>query len=166
MNITVIGTGYVGLVSGACLAEVGNNVFCLDVDQSRIDLLNRGEIPIYESVKGQQTRSLCYVDDLVEAFIRFMDLPAGENGAPDFPGLSNLGNPREFTIRQMVEQVIALTGSKSKRFFRPLPDDDPKQRQPGITLAKEMLDWEPLMPLEEGLKKTITYFESVPKSGS
>lgn len=125
----------------------------------------RGEdITLYGD--GQQTRSFCYVDDLVEAFLRFMDLPAGDGGASSFPGPINVGNPCEFTIRQLAEQVIKLTGASSKLVFRPLPTDDPKQRQPDITLAKSMLNWEPLVPLEAGLKKTISYFESIHKSGS
>ena len=125
----------------------------------------RGEdITLYGD--GQQTRSFCYVDDLVDAFVRFMDLPTGEGGAPGFPGPINVGNPCEFTIRQLAEQVIKLTGANSKLVFRPLPTDDPKQRQPDITLAKSMLNWEPSVPLEAGLKKTIGYFESIYQSGS
>lgn len=126
--------------------------------------LNGEDITLYGD--GQQTRSFCYVDDLVEAFLRFMDLPSGENGAPGFPGPINLGNPREFTIRQLAEQVIELTGSSSKLVFHPLPADDPKQRQPDISLARSMLNWEPSVPLEVGLKKTIGYFESILQSGS
>ncbi|QHE78139.1 UDP-glucuronic acid decarboxylase family protein [Hydrogenophaga sp. PBL-H3] len=126
--------------------------------------LNGEDITLYGD--GQQTRSFCFVDDLIEAFIRFMDLPAGENGQPGFPGPINLGNPREFTIRQLAEQVIDLTGSKSKLVLRPLPADDPKQRQPDISLARSMLNWEPAIALEAGLKKTIAYFESVLPSGS
>jgi len=125
----------------------------------------RGEdITLYGD--GQQTRSFCYVDDLVDAFVRFMDLPTGEGGAPGFPGPINVGNPCEFTIRQLAEQVIRLTGANSKLVFHPLPTDDPKQRQPDITLAKSMLNWEPSVPLEAGLKKTIGYFESIYQSVS
>lgn len=125
----------------------------------------RGEdITLYGD--GQQTRSFCYVDDLVDAFVRFMRLPTGEGGAPGFPGPINVGNPCEFTIRQLAEQVIKLTGANSKLVFRPLPTDDPKQRQPDITLAKSMLNWEPSVQLEAGLKKTIGYFESIYQSGS
>ncbi|MDH4274950.1 MAG: SDR family oxidoreductase [Gammaproteobacteria bacterium] len=102
---------------------------------------------------GLQTRSFCYVDDLIEAFVRLM------NTADDVTGPVNLGNPNEFTIRQLAEQVIALTGSKSSLVFKPLPHDDPKQRQPDIGLAHAMLDWMPKIQLEEGLKKTIGYFE-------
>lgn len=125
----------------------------------------RGEdITLYGD--GQQTRSFCYVDDLVDAFVRFMSLPTGEGGAPGFPGPINVGNPCEFTIRQLAEQVIKLTGANSKLVFHPLPTDDPKQRQPDITLAKSMLNWEPSVQLEAGLKKTIGYFESIYQSGS
>lgn len=108
---------------------------------------------------GSQTRSFCYVDDLIDGFIRFMDLPAGTNGGGGFPGPINLGNPVEFTISQLAEMVIRLTGSTSKMIFRPLPSDDPMQRKPDITLAKEYLnDWTPSVTLEEGLRRTIPYF--------
>jgi UDP-glucuronate decarboxylase len=108
---------------------------------------------------GGQTRSFCYVDDLIEGFIRLMDSP------DEVTGPINLGNPVEFTIRQLAEQVIALTGSKSKMEFRPLPADDPKQRQPDITRARDALGWEPKVPLEEGLKKTIAYFDDLLSKG-
>ncbi len=124
-----------------------------------VQALNNEDITLYGD--GEQTRSFCFVDDLIEGFLRFMDLPAGAAGGPGFPGPINLGNPREFTIRQLAELVIELTGSRSKLVFLPLPADDPKQRQPEITLAKQLLNWEPSIPLEAGLKKTITYFESV-----
>jgi UDP-glucuronate decarboxylase len=119
----------------------------------------RGEdITIYG--EGQQTRSFCYVDDLIEGFIRFMDTPCGDEGSTGFPGPINLGNPGEFTIRQLAEKVISLTGSKSGLVFRPLPGDDPMQRQPNIRLATEHLGgWVPQVQLDEGLKKTITYFD-------
>ena len=119
----------------------------------------RGEdITIYG--EGQQTRSFCYVDDLIEGFIRFMDTPSGDDGSTGFPGPINLGNPGEFTIRQLAEKVISLTGSKSGLVFRPLPGDDPMQRQPNIRLATERLGgWVPQVQLDEGLKKTITYFD-------
>lgn len=112
----------------------------------------RGEnITIYG--KGDQTRSFCYVDDLIEGFVRFMEQTA-------FVGPLNLGNPVEFTILQLAEKVIELTGSKSGIHFAPLPKDDPTRRKPDITLAKKYLDdWEPNFPLEAGLKKTIAYFE-------
>lgn len=119
----------------------------------------RGEdITIYG--EGQQTRSFCYVDDLIEGFIRFMDTPSGADGSTGYPGPINLGNPGEFTIRQLAEKVISLTGAKSGLVFRPLPGDDPMQRQPDIRLATEHLSgWVPQVLLEEGLKKTITYFD-------
>ena len=103
---------------------------------------------------GSQTRSFCYVDDLIEGFIRMMN-------CEDFTGPVNIGNPGEFTILELAEAVIRLTGSKSKIINKPLPEDDPLQRQPDITLARKKLAWEPKIPLEEGLKKTIAYFEQV-----
>ena len=109
------------------------------------------DITIYG--EGQQTRSFCYVDDLVTALIRMMDTP------DDVTGPINLGNPGEFTIRELAEHVIALTGSSSRLINLPLPADDPKQRQPDITLAKKHLSWEPGIPLDVGLKKTIEYFQ-------
>ncbi len=114
---------------------------------------------------GLQTRSFCYVDDLVEGFLRFMDLPAGENGQPGFPGPINLGNPVEFTMRQLAEKVIELTGSKSKMTFRPLPADDPMQRKPDIGRAREHLKWEPKVQLAEGLQHTIRYFDQLLSAG-
>jgi len=125
----------------------------------------RGEdITIYG--EGQQTRSFCFVDDLIEGFIRFMDLPRSENGAPGFPGPINLGNPGEFSIRQLAEMVIELTGAKSKLVFRPLPSDDPMQRQPDISWAKEYLNnWEPRVQLHEGLQKSIAYFDGLLSEG-
>ncbi len=113
----------------------------------------RGEdITIYGS--GQQTRSFQYCDDLIEGMIRTM---ATDN---DFIGPVNLGNPNEFTMLELAEKVIELTNSKSKLIFEALPQDDPKQRQPNIDLAKSKLDWEPKIQLEEGLKKTIEYFRA------
>ena len=100
---------------------------------------------------GSQTRSFCYVDDLIEGWLRFMD-------APDMIGPVNLGNPNEFTIRELAEAVIELTGSRSQIEERPLPQDDPRQRQPDISLAKEKLGWEPQVQLREGLERTIAYF--------
>ncbi|MFH1327750.1 MAG: SDR family NAD-dependent epimerase/dehydratase, partial [Candidatus Bathyarchaeota archaeon] len=97
----------------------------------------------------------CYVDDMVEGMIRMMD------GPDDFIGPVNLGNPDEFSIMKLAEKIITLTGSKSKIIFKPLPQDDPRQRKPDITLAKEKLNWEPETGLEEGLKKTIDYFKEV-----
>lgn len=104
---------------------------------------------------GSQTRSFCYVDDLIEGFIRLM------NTEPSFTGPVNLGNPGEFTMLELAEKVIELTGSKSKLTFMPLPQDDPKQRQPNIELAKAKLGWEPKVHLENGLIKTIEYFKSL-----
>jgi UDP-glucuronate decarboxylase len=101
---------------------------------------------------GQQTRSFCYVDDLVEAMIRMMGT------ASDFPGPVNIGNPGEFTMLDLAEMVIKLTASRSKLVYRPLPSDDPKQRQPDIDLARQALGWEPKVSLEDGLKETIGYF--------
>jgi len=129
-----------------------------------VQALNNEDITLYGD--GEQTRSFCFVDDQIEGFLRFMGLPAGDNGQPGFPGPVNLGNPCEFTIRQLAELVIELTGSKSKLVFHPLPVDDPKQRQPDISLAKRLLNWDPNISLETGLKRTIGYFESVLLSGS
>ena len=109
------------------------------------------DITIYGD--GSQTRSFCYVDDLVEGFIRLMDTDESVTGP------INLGNPGEFTIKELAEKVIALTGSDSKLVFHDLPSDDPKQRKPVIDKAKQMLGWEPKVPLEEGLTKTIAYFK-------
>jgi UDP-glucuronate decarboxylase len=104
---------------------------------------------------GQQTRSFCYVDDLVEGMLRLMDSPA------DFTGPVNIGNPGEFTMLELAEKVITLTGSHSRLVHLPLPSDDPKQRQPNIELAKSHLDWEPKVCLEDGLKETIAYFRKL-----
>jgi UDP-glucuronate decarboxylase len=104
---------------------------------------------------GNQSRSFCYVDDLIEGIIRMMD------GPDEFVGPVNLGNPHEFTMRQLAEQVIELTGSKSKITFKALPADDPRQRQPDITLARARLNWEPRIPLKDGLARTIAYFRSI-----
>jgi UDP-glucuronate decarboxylase len=103
---------------------------------------------------GSQTRSFCYVDDLIEVFVRLMDTP------DDVTGPVNTGNPDEFTIKELAEKIIDLTGSNSRLDILPLPSDDPTQRQPDITLAKEKLGWEPRVKLEDGLKKTIPYFEN------
>jgi UDP-glucuronate decarboxylase len=111
----------------------------------------RGEdITIYGS--GQQTRSFCYVDDLVEAMLRMMETEKG------FTGPINLGNPGEFTISELAEKVISLVGTKSKLVYRPLPQDDPRQRKPDISLARSKLAWEPRVNLEDGLNETIAYF--------
>jgi UDP-glucuronate decarboxylase len=105
--------------------------------------------------EGQQTRSFCYRDDLVEGIIRMM------NCQDRFIGPCNLGNPGEFTIRELAEQVIELTGANAKLVKRPLPDDDPTRRQPDITLAKKELQWEPTVNLRDGLAKTIQWFRSI-----
>lgn len=114
----------------------------------------RGEdITVYGD--GSQTRSFCYVDDLIEGMVRLMASPA------DFTGPCNIGNPGEFTILQLAQKVIEFTGSSSQIIYKPLPSDDPLQRKPVIELAKEHLDWEPHIGLDEGLKKTIEYFKRV-----
>ena len=104
---------------------------------------------------GSQTRSFCYVDDLIEAFIRFM------NSDDEFTGPVNLGNPREFTMLELAEKAIAATSSNSKIIYRPLPEDDPKQRQPDISLAQQVLQWSPTVPLDKGLDHTIAYFRDM-----
>jgi UDP-glucuronate decarboxylase len=107
---------------------------------------------------GRQTRSFCYVDDLIEGFVKLMDMPAA------FPGPVNLGNPNEFTIRELADKVIELTGSRSAIVAKPLPSDDPLQRQPNIAVAKERLGWAPQVQLDEGLRKTIAYFDQLLKA--
>jgi len=114
----------------------------------------RGD-PITLYGDGSQSRSFCYVEDLIEGFVRFMNLEPGETGP------INLGNPNEFTIKELAETVIKLTNSKSELICNPLPKDDPKQRQPDISNTKALLDWGPNIQLEEGLKKTISYFETI-----
>ena len=104
---------------------------------------------------GSQTRSFCYVDDLIEGFVRFMNSP------DDVTGPMNLGNSVEFTIAELAEKVIKLTGSTSKVITKSLPSDDPKLRKPDISLAKKLLDWEPAVPVDEGLVKTIAYFDQL-----
>lgn len=115
--------------------------------------LSNKEITMFGT--GEQTRSFQYVDDLIEGMVRCM------NTDSSFTGPVNIGNPNEFTMLQLAQEVIRLTGSKSEIVFRPLPSDDPKQRQPDIRLAKQVLDWEPKIQLGEGLKKTIDYFRKV-----
>ncbi|MBR1201869.1 MULTISPECIES: UDP-glucuronic acid decarboxylase family protein [unclassified Bradyrhizobium] len=117
-----------------------------------VQALGGNDITIYGD--GRQTRSFCYVDDLIEAMIRAMNTPN------DFTGPINIGNPREFTIRELAEQVIAMTGSRSRLVFAPLPSDDPRQRQPDISLARAVLGWEPTIDLGRGLERTIDYFRS------
>ncbi len=116
-----------------------------------VQALRGSPITIYGD--GSQTRSFCYVDDLIEGFVRLMGSPA------DVTGPVNLGNPGEFSIRELAEQTIEMTGSKSTLTFMPLPQDDPKQRQPDISLAQGQLGWQPKVPLREGLKHTIEYFD-------
>ena len=111
----------------------------------------KGE-PITVYGDGSQSRSFCYVDDMIEGFIRLMNSP------DECTGPVNLGNPNEFTILELAEKVIDFTGSRSEIVFKDLPYDDPKQRQPNISLAKKVLDWEPTVQLEEGLLKTVDYF--------
>ena len=117
-----------------------------------VQALKNEDITIYGD--GKQTRSFCYVDDLVDALIKMM------NSREDFTGPVNLGNPGEFTMLELAQKVIELTGSKSKIVFMPLPQDDPTQRKPVIDLAKKELNWQPTINLEEGLKKTIEYFKN------
>jgi UDP-glucuronate decarboxylase len=104
---------------------------------------------------GSQTRSFCYVDDLIEGFVRLMDSPA------EVTGPMNLGNPGEFTIRQLAEKVVEMTGSPSEIVYRELPQDDPKQRRPDIGMAKRVLDWEPQIPLDDGLTRTVAHFRDL-----
>lgn len=118
-----------------------------------IQALKNKDITIYGD--GQQTRSFCYVDDLIEGMCRMMNTEEG------YWGPVNLGNPDEFTMKELAESIIKLTGSSSKLTYLPLPQDDPKQRCPDITEARTTLEWEPKIKLEEGLKKTISYFENV-----
>ncbi|MBI1239470.1 MAG: NAD-dependent epimerase/dehydratase family protein [Alphaproteobacteria bacterium] len=118
----------------------------------------RGE-PITIYGEGNQTRAFCYVEDLVDGLIRLMD------SGDDIVGPINLGNPGEFTMRELANEVLELTGSRSKLTFMPLPADDPKQRQPNITRAKADLGWEPKVKLRDGLAKTIAYFDALLKEG-
>ena len=116
-----------------------------------LQALRNEDITLYGD--GSQTRSFCYCDDLIEAMIRMMETP------DEITGPVNIGNPGEFTIRELAELTIELTGSKSKLISLPLPADDPKQRRPDIAKARELLRWEPVTPLRDGLKKTIEYFD-------
>jgi len=120
-----------------------------------VQALKGEEITLYGD--GQQSRSFCYYSDLIDGMIRLM------NTGDEFTGPVNVGNPNEFTIRELAEKVIHLTGSKSKIITRPLPSDDPLQRQPDITLARQKLNWEPKIQLDEGLKHTIEYFKTIIK---
>ncbi len=118
-----------------------------------VQALNNQNITIFGN--GKQTRSFCYVDDLIDGMIMMM------NGSDDFIGPVNLGNPNEFTIVELAEKIIEITGSSSELIFKPLPEDDPLQRQPDISLARETLGWDPTIQLEEGLIKTIDYFQQL-----
>ena len=118
-----------------------------------IQALNNEDITIYGD--GKQTRSFQYIDDLIEGMVRMMDTE------DDFTGPINIGNPNEFPVLELAERVIRMTGSTSKIVFKPLPADDPKQRQPDIKLAKEKLGWQPTVELEDGLKRMIEYFKNV-----
>ena len=120
-----------------------------------VQALNGEDITIYGD--GSQTRSFCYVDDLIEGFVRMMN-------QDKIIGPVNIGNPGEFTMLELAKAVLDLTGSKSKIVYKPLPGDDPKMRRPDITLAKEALDWEPTIPLRKGLEKTIVYFDNLLKT--
>ena len=138
----------------------GPNMHPLDgrvVSNFIIQALKGEDISIYGD--GSQSRSFCHVDELIDAFIKLMA------SVDSFTGPVNTGNPLEFTIKELAEKVIHLTNSSSTLTFKPLPSDDPKQRQPDITLAKKELNWEPIIQLEEGLKKTIPYFEELIRTG-
>jgi UDP-glucuronate decarboxylase len=118
-----------------------------------VQALRGDDVTIYGN--GSQTRSFCYVDDLIGAMVKMMDSEAG------FFGPVNVGNPGEFTMLELAEKVLKLTGSTSRLVHRPLPQDDPRQRKPDISLAREKLDWQPTVALEDGLKETIAYFRKV-----
>jgi UDP-glucuronate decarboxylase len=118
-----------------------------------VQALQGRDITIYGT--GEQTRSFCYVDDLVEAMVRMMGT------GDDFTGPVNIGNPGEFTMIELAEKILKLTGSRSKLVFEPLPSDDPRQRKPDIELARDRLLWEPKVALEDGLRETIAYFRGI-----
>jgi UDP-glucuronate decarboxylase len=118
-----------------------------------LQALKNEDITVYGD--GKQTRSFCYVDDMIEGVIRMMNSPE------DLTGPVNLGNPEEYTILELAEKIIALTRSKSKIVFKPLPEDDPLQRKPNIDLAMDKLKWKPRTQLEAGLKETIDYFRTL-----
>lgn len=120
-----------------------------------VQAIRGDDITIYGD--GQQTRSFCYVDDLIDGMVRLME------SDPAFTGPVNIGNPMEFTMLELAEQVLKLVGGQSKLIFKPLPQDDPKQRQPDISLAKKELGWAPSVKLEDGLKETIAYFKALLK---
>jgi UDP-glucuronate decarboxylase len=119
-----------------------------------LQALNNRDITVFGD--GSQSRSFCFVDDMIDGLIRMMNAPN------DFTGPVNIGNPNEFSILELAEKVIELTGSTSKIVFQPLPEDDPMQRRPNIDLARAKLGWEPKIQLEEGLKRTIAYFRNLP----
>ena len=118
-----------------------------------VQALQGNDITIYGD--GSQTRSFCYVDDLIEAIVRMMETPS------DVAGPINIGNPEEYTIKELALKIIELTGAKSKLVYKELPSDDPVRRKPDISLAKKTLSWEPKIPLNEGLIKTISYFSTI-----
>ena len=118
-----------------------------------VQALKGEDITIYGD--GSQTRSFCYVDDLIEGMLRLME------SRPDFPGPVNIGNPGEFTMLELAEKILQISGSRSQLVFKPLPADDPRQRQPDITLAKTELGWQPQVALDAGLEKTIAYFRQL-----
>jgi UDP-glucuronate decarboxylase len=118
-----------------------------------VQALTHQDITLYGD--GSQTRSFCYVDDMIDGLVKMMGTP------DDFFGPVNLGNPQEFTILELAGRLIRMTGSRSKIIHAPLPQDDPVQRRPDIRLARETLDWQPKVPLEEGLERTIAYFRTV-----
>jgi UDP-glucuronate decarboxylase len=120
-----------------------------------VQALQGKDITVYGS--GEQTRSFCYVDDLIDGMMKYMALDAPDG----MPGPINLGNPGEFTMNELAEKVIELTGTNNQILHPPLPQDDPKQRKPNISRAKSILGWEPKIPLDEGLKKTIDYFRNI-----
>ncbi|MBA7587767.1 UDP-N-acetylglucosamine 4-epimerase [subsurface metagenome] len=123
-----------------------------------VQALKNEDITIYGD--GSQTRSFCYVDDLIDGMVKMM------NSRTEFTGPVNIGNPEEFSILELAEKVIDITNSKSKIIYNSLPEDDPRQRQPLIDLAKKELDWEPRIKLEEGLGKTISYFDKLLKGSN
>ncbi|MBU4101608.1 MAG: SDR family oxidoreductase [Proteobacteria bacterium] len=118
-----------------------------------VQALSNKDITVFGD--GSQTRSFCYVDDLITGLIKMMNSP------DEFVGPVNLGNPDEFSVLELAKKITELTGSKSKIVFRPLPQDDPLQRQPDISMAKEKLDWQPVIKLDDGLKKTVEYFDKI-----
>ena len=121
-----------------------------------VQALKNDPITLYGD--GSQTRSFCYVDDLIEGFVRMMS-------TDDFCGPVNMGNPGEFTVRELADKILAITGSRSRLVEKPLPSDDPRQRRPDISLAQRQLGWTPKIPLEEGLRKTIKYFDNLLVNG-